>query len=187
MSAVRGSLRHKPRMAGGEAMLMNSLIFYFFALLAVASAILMVTRRNILHSAVFFVATLVATAGIYLQLEAEFLFAVQLLLFAGAIAVLFLFAIMLTNLRVSAPLPSFNRRKFVALAFAVALAVECAFAIFARRGSLGVPVVPPMPAANTEAVASRLFSHFMLPLEITAILLLVAMFGAALMVKRNAE
>ncbi|MGB6391947.1 MAG: NADH-quinone oxidoreductase subunit J, partial [Candidatus Acidiferrales bacterium] len=182
-----GSPRHQPRMAGGEAMLMNSLIFYFFALWAVASAILMVTRRNVVHSAVFFVATLVATAGIYLQLEAEFLFAVQLLLFAGGIAVVFLFAIMLTNLRVSAPLPPFNRRKFVAIAFAVILAAECGFAIFARRGSLGVSVVPQMPAANTEAVASRLFSHFMLPLEITAILLLAAMLGAALMVKGQTE
>src|ERR1700730_7844200 len=89
-------------------------VFYFFALLAVASAIMMVTRRNIIHSAVYLITTLLATAGIFLQLDAEFLFVVQIILYVGGIMVLFVFVIMLVNLDVSLRLVQFNHQRFVA-------------------------------------------------------------------------
>ena len=82
-------------------MILNQILFYFFALLAIGSAILMVTRRNIVHSAVFLISTLLATAGIFLQLQAEFLFVVQIILYVGGIMVLFIFVIMLVNLDVA--------------------------------------------------------------------------------------
>src|ERR1700743_1182877 len=93
---------------------LNSLLFYFFSALAVASAILMVTRRNIVHGAVFLITTLLATAGIFLQLQAEFLFIVQVILYVGGIMVLFVFVIMLVNLDVSMRQVQFNRQWFVA-------------------------------------------------------------------------
>src|ERR1700731_5161404 len=89
-------------------------VFYFFAALAVASAILMVTRRNIVHGAVFLITTLLATAGIFLQLDAEFLFVVQIILYVGGIMVLFVFVIMLVNLDVSMRLVQFNHPRFLA-------------------------------------------------------------------------
>ena len=75
--------------------MLDQIIFYFFAALAVLSAILVVTRRNVVQSAIFLITALLATAGIFLQLHAEFLFIVQVILYAGGIMVLFLFVIML--------------------------------------------------------------------------------------------
>ena len=83
--------------------------FYFFAALAVMSAILVVTARNAVHSAIFLVTALLATAGIFLQLHAEFLFIVQVILYVGGIMVLFVFVIMLVNLDVAARQTQFNR------------------------------------------------------------------------------
>ena len=76
-------------------MTFDTIIFYFFAALAVVSAIVMITRRSAVHSAVFLITTLLATAGLFLQLEAEFLFVVQIILYVGGIMVLFLFVICL--------------------------------------------------------------------------------------------
>jgi len=64
--------------------MLNAVMFLFFTALAITSAILMVTRRNIVHGAVFLITTLLATAGIFLQLQAEFLFVVQIILYVGA-------------------------------------------------------------------------------------------------------
>ena len=103
---------------------LNQALFIFFALLAVASAILMVTRRNIVHGAVFLITTLLSTAGIFLLLQAEFLFIVQVILYVGGIMVLFVFVIMLVNLDVSMRQVQFNRQWFVAGALALVLAAQ---------------------------------------------------------------
>ncbi len=81
--------------------MLDQIVFYFFAALAVISAVLVVTRRNIVQCAIFLITALLATAGIFLQLHAEFLFIVQVILYAGGIMVLFVFVIMLINLDVS--------------------------------------------------------------------------------------
>jgi NADH-quinone oxidoreductase subunit J len=165
---------------------LNSMLFYFFSALAVGSAILMVTRRNIVHAAVFLITTLLATAGIFLQLQAEFLFIVQVLLYVGGIMVLFVFVIMLVNLDVSMRLVQFNRQWFVAGALALVLAAQVLFAVWAGRTSLRLPAMQvDISPKNTEAVADALFSKYMLPFEIASILLLVAMIGAVVMAKRR--
>jgi NADH-quinone oxidoreductase subunit J len=167
---------------------LNNILFYFFSILAVGSAVLMVTRRNIVHSAVFLITTLLATAGIFLQLQAEFLFIVQVILYVGGIMVLFVFVIMLVNLDVSMLLGQFNRQWFVAGALSLVLAAQVLFALWMGHTSLHLPEpASTMAAKNTEAVADALFSHFMLPFEIASILLLVAMVGAVVMAKRRAE
>lgn len=165
---------------------LNSMLFYFLGALAVGSAILMVTRRNIVHAAVFLITTLLATAGIFLQLQAEFLFIVQVLLYVGGIMVLFVFVIMLVNLDVSMRLVQFNRQWFVAGALALVLAAQVLFAVWAGRTSLRLPAMQvDISPKNTEAVADALFSKYMLPFEIASILLLVAMIGAVVMAKRR--
>jgi NADH-quinone oxidoreductase subunit J len=165
---------------------LNSVLFYFFSALAIASAILMVTRRNIVHAAVFLISTLLATAGIFLQLQAEFLFIVQVILYVGGIMVLFVFVIMLVNLDVSMRLVQFNRQWFVAGALALVLAVQFLFAIWSGRTALRLPAMQAeISPKNTEAVADALFSKYMLPFEIASILLLVAMIGAVVMAKRR--
>src|ERR1700735_4950489 len=101
--------------------MLDLILFYFFAALAVVSAILVVTRRNAVQSAIFLVTSLLATAGIFLTLNAEFLFIVQIILYAGGIMVLFVFVIMLVNLGVALHQVQFNRQWFVALVLALVL------------------------------------------------------------------
>lgn len=166
---------------------MYSALFYFFSVLAIASAVLMVTRRNIVHGAVFLITTLLATAGIFLQLQAEFLFVVQIILYVGGIMVLFVFVIMLVNLDVSLRLVQFNRMKFVSTILAIVLAGHLFAAFWITRNSLnlgprGEAIVEPH---NTESIGQALFQHYMLPFEIASILLLVAMIGAVVMAKRK--
>src|ERR1700684_2347437 len=103
---------------------LDSISFYFFATLAVISAILVVTRRNAVHSAIFLVTALLATAGIFLQLHAEFLFIVQVILYVGGIMVLFIFVIMLVNLDVALHQMRFRRQRFVAGVLALALGAQ---------------------------------------------------------------
>jgi NADH-quinone oxidoreductase subunit J len=163
----------------------DKFLFGFFAALAVTGAILMVTRRNIIHGAVFLITTLLATAGIFLILSAEFLFVVQIILYVGGIMVLFVFVIMLVNLDVAMRLVQFNHQRFVAGTLALVLAAQVAFAFWAGRGLLPQAIRQPMPLKNTEAVGNALFQHYMLPFEIASILLLVAMVGAVVMAKRR--
>jgi NADH-quinone oxidoreductase subunit J len=171
--------------------MLDSFLFYCFAGIAVVSAILMVTRKNVVHSAIFLITSLLATAGIFLQLRAEFLFIVQIILYVGGIMVLFVFVIMLVNLDTALQQMQFARQKWVALAVALALAGQVGF-MFWTSGKMpgqGLPVLTAMSAdklpANSEAVARSLFDAYLLPFEIASVLLLVAMIGAVVMAKKR--
>jgi NADH-quinone oxidoreductase subunit J len=165
---------------------LNSILFYFFAALAVVSAILMVTRRNVVHGAVYLITALLATAGVFLLLQAEFLFITQVILYVGGIMVLFVFVIMLVNLDVSLLQYQFNRQRFVASVLALALAAQLFVVMKMGQTSLFSQArAPEVLPKNTEAVADALFGRFMLPFEIASILLLVAMIGAVVMAKRR--
>jgi len=170
--------------------MLDLVVFYFFAGLALVSAILVVTMRNAVHSAIFLVAALLATAGIFLSLRAEFLFVVQIILYAGGIMVLFVFVIMLVNLDVALHQVQFNRHWLVALLLALVLGAEVAVAIaMSRQGAQGIQTIAAAPAValepNTERIALGLFHTYMLPFELASILLLVAMIGAVVMSKRK--
>lgn len=168
-------------------MLFNEVIFYLFAAMAIVSAILVVTRRNAVQSAIFLVTALLATAGIFLNLNAEFLFIVQVILYAGGIMVLFVFVIMLVNLDVALHQVQFNRQWFVALIISAVLAAQVVAAIAVSRRSLYAmaPAAPETLEPNTERIAFSLFHTYMLPFELASILLLVAMVGAVVMAKKR--
>ena len=171
--------------------MLDQVIFYFFAAIAVVSAILTVTRRNTVHSAVFLITALLATAGIFLQLGAEFLFIVQIILYVGGIMVLFVFVIMLVNLDVAVRQLQFARQKWVALLISLALAAQVGLMLWStgKMPGQGVPVLSAVPAdklpPNSEEVAKGLFSSYLLPFEIASVLLLVAMIGAVVMAKKR--
>src|SRR6266498_350710 len=95
---------------------MDTAFFYFFALLVLGGAILTITRRSAIHSAICLIVSLIGVAGLYLLQKAEFLFAVQIILYIGGIMVLFLFVIMLVNLDEQAKERQFNGQWWVALA-----------------------------------------------------------------------
>jgi len=171
--------------------MLDSIIFYFFAGVAVLSAALMVTRRNAIHSAVFLITTLLATAGIFLQLRAEFLFIAQIILYVGGIMVLFIFVIMLVRLDVAVHHIRFRLQKFVAFLVALVLALELVVILVLAgklpggglfvQGSAPADKLPP----NSEELAKSLFSSYLLPFEIASVLLLVAMVGAVVMAKNR--
>jgi NADH-quinone oxidoreductase subunit J len=167
--------------------MLDQIVFYFFAALAVGSAIQVVTRRNVVQCAIFLVTSLLATAGIFLQLHAEFLFIVQVILYAGGIMVLFVFVIMLINLDVSLHQLQFNRQWWLGLVLALVLGAELTIAIAVGRS--GLPLGEPAPATtlepSTQLVGRVLFGEYMLPFEMASILLLVAMIGAVVMAKKK--
>lgn len=172
--------------------MLDKALFYIFGGITVISAALVVTRRNAVHSAVFLVTALLATAGIFLTLRAEFLFIVQIILYAGGIMVLFVFVIMLVNLDVALQQIQFSRQKWVALLVAVALGAQVGVMFWsAGRLKAGNLLLPPAPAGerlppNSESVAQSLFGTYLLPFEIASLLLLVAMIGAVVMAKKKA-
>ena len=167
--------------------MIDQIVFYFFAALAVGSAIQVVTRRNVVQCAIFLVTSLLATAGIFLQLHAEFLFIVQVILYAGGIMVLFVFVIMLINLDVSLHQMQFNRQWWLGLLLALVLGAQLTIAI--AVGRKGLPLGEAAPASalepSTQLVGRVLFGEYMLPFEIASILLLVAMIGAVVMAKKK--
>jgi len=164
----------------------NLILFYFFAGLAVLGGVLVVTMRNAVHSAVFLITSLLATAGLYLTLNAEFLFVVQIILYVGGIMVLFVFVIMLVNLDVALHQVQFNRQTWVAGLLSFALLAELLAAFALSRSSSGAPSVPAVTVeGNTEQIGRLLFQNYVIPFEIASILLLVALVGAVVMGKKR--
>src|SRR3984885_5683938 len=167
--------------------MLDQIAFYFFATLAVVSAILVVTRRNVVQSAIFLITALLATAGIFLTLHAEFLFIVQVILYAGGIMVLFVFVIMLINMAVSLHLIQFNNQWKVAFLAALAVGAEITVALAVGRSHMAFGEAAPASALepSTQLVGKVLFNEYMLPFEVASILLLVAMIGAVVMAKKK--
>jgi NADH-quinone oxidoreductase subunit J len=168
-------------------MLIDTVFFYLFALLTLGGALLTITRRNAVHSAISLIVSLLGVAGLYLLQHAEFLFAVQIVLYVGGIMVLFLFVIMLVNLDQMAKERQFNRQWMVALAAVVAVGVEIGYFFYRGQDSFKLSeMVPPAPTmGNTEMLADVLFRDYLLPFEIASILLLVAVVGSVVMAKKR--
>ena len=158
--------------------------FYLFGLIAIASALLFVTRQSPVAAALWLVNTMFALAGLYVMLDAQFVGAIQVLVYAGAIMVVFLFVVMLLNLGTT-DLPDFrsNRLRFGAGAVAIVMLAEL---LVLSRGDLPVIAPDAVPTANVVApVAQLLFTEHLLAFEITSILLLVAVVGAVVLAKRT--
>ena len=153
------------------------LIFYFFAALATVGGVMMITRKNAVHSAVYLVLTFVAIAAIYVQLGADFLFAVQVLVYAGGILVLFLFVIMLVNLEEPRRF-SGGRMRLATCAVMTLLLFGILASAFARSTPKALAAAVPAAEGNLQAVGVSLYTDFILPFEVVSVLLLVAMIGA---------
>jgi NADH-quinone oxidoreductase subunit J len=168
----------------------DAIFFYIFATMTLGGGILTITRRNAVHSAVSLIVSLLGAAGLYLLQRAEFLFAVQIILYIGGIMLLFLFVIMLVNLDEAAKQPQFNRQWWLAIACVAGIAIEVAYFLFRGVGSFpwGKPAEAPLhpaTAGNTEVIADVLFTEYLLPFEIASVLLLVAIVGSVYMAKKD--
>ncbi|HKP46892.1 MAG TPA: NADH-quinone oxidoreductase subunit J [Pyrinomonadaceae bacterium] len=164
---------------------MSVLLFILFAGLAIGSAIAMVSQRNPLYSAISLIGVFVALAAIYVTLAAPFIAAVQIIVYAGAIMVLVIFVIMLLN--VEHEEPRHRRLRFLvpaALVMAAVMIGETAFILYSVQTAS-----PPGPhtlsdVGLTYSIGEGLFTRYVLPFEVTSILLLMAIVGAMSLARR---
>jgi NADH-quinone oxidoreductase subunit J len=164
-------------------MALPDILFYAFAFLALACASLVILSRNPVNSAMFLVLTIASLAGLFVLLNAFFLAAIQILVYAGAVMVLFLFVIMLLDLKAE------QRRKIKTFGLIGGLvSVGAIAAIFLRALFVtkpGVNLDAPAAIGDTIALGKILFTKFLLPFEIVSVLLLVAMVGVILLSKKD--
>jgi NADH-quinone oxidoreductase subunit J len=162
--------------------LMLAFLFILFAGMAVGCALAMVAQRNPLYSAISLIGVFVSLACLYIMLAAPFIAAVQVIVYAGAIMVLVVFVIMLLNVEHEERRPT--RLKFLvplAVVLAAVLIAEVAFVLVTVR-DFGTPV---SNVGLTHSIGSSLFTIYLLPFEITSILLLMAMVGAMTLAQRG--
>ncbi len=147
--------------------------------------ILVITRRNAVHSALALIMTLLAQAALYLMLYAPFVAGVQIILYAGGIMVLFLFVIMLVSIERTVKERQFNQQWLVGIAAAGALG-GLFIAVYTRGPALFVDRSQPIAEAqNTQNVGTMLYGQYMFSFEIASLLLLVAIIGAVVMAKKR--
>jgi len=166
-------------------------IFWVFAPVSVASAIAMLMMRNAVHSALFLIVNLFCLAVFYLVLDAPFLFAVQIIVYAGAIMVLFLFVIMLLGVdRTDDLRERLVAQRPLAVLLAAGFVLEIVFAVragigFSRHAPAGFDVVN--RGGNARALARVLFRDYFFPFEVTSILLIIAAIAAMVLAQRKAR
>ncbi len=164
---------------------MATLVFFYFAAIILVTAALVVALRNPIYSALSLLVMFFHVAGLYVTLHAEFLAAIQIIVYAGAILVLYLFVVMLLNVKRD---ERYHRQGPVVLFLGAVLLTE----VILLAASRGVTVAPPGPAAegervmgNTESIGEALYSTYLFPFEIASLILLVAMIGAVLLSKKG--
>jgi NADH-quinone oxidoreductase subunit J len=166
--------------------------FYLFGIIAVASALLFVTRKSPVAAALWLVNTMAALAALYVMLDAQFIGAIQVLVYAGAIMVVFLFVIMLLNLGQASELSDARGLGGKLVAGLVGLAILAMIFAMTRANSPESLRLPPGYVANEVAtygaiqpVAGPLFHEYLLAFEITSVLLLAAIVGAVALARRR--
>ena len=161
---------------------MIPILFFFFAGLAIASALLMVTHKNPVYCAIFLIITFFALAGLYFLLGAQFLSVVQVIVYAGAIMVLFVFVIMLLNLSEEVRLPAGRRfQSGFGIVFAAILGVQL-LVIAAAGTRVFARLSGDTPVSGTvERLGATLFSTYLYPFEIASVLLLTGIVGAIIL------
>ncbi len=168
--------------------MVDTIFFYVFALMVLGGGVLTITRRSAVHSALWLIVALLGTAGLFLLRGAEFLFAVQIVLYIGGVVLLILFVVMLVNLDETADKRRFHRQWGIVLACAVVVGAEMVFVFRSGLDVFQLPAVTAgsgIPEGNTERLADALFSEYLLPFEIASVLLLVAVVGSVVMAKKR--
>jgi NADH-quinone oxidoreductase subunit J len=159
--------------------------FYLFAAIMLVGGVLVITRKNPVHSALALIVTLLAQAAIYLMLYAPFVAGVQIILYAGGIMVLFLFVIMLVSIDRSMKERQFNSQWVVGTIAAILLG-GLFIAVYIRGTSIFPEhALPVVESDNTQKIATLLYGQYMFAFEIASLLLLVAIIGAVVMAKKK--
>jgi NADH-quinone oxidoreductase subunit J len=167
--------------------MVNKLIFLYFAAVCLTSAILMITRRNPVHSVMFMLLLFFHIAGMFVLLNAEFLAAVQLLVYAGAILILYLFVVMLLHVDKESSSARANKFWPGMVVFGALIAVELVLLI--SRGTFPAAIDQTMRLAGTgvRELGEVLYKQYLVPFEIASIILLVGLVGAVMLAKKDVK
>jgi NADH-quinone oxidoreductase subunit J len=169
----------------------STIIFFVFAAAAVLSALNILLQRNPLYSALSLIVTLLSLSALYLTLHAEFIAVIQIVVYAGAIMVLFIFVIMLLN--VPAAQPQIEKQKglrYLAIPFAGVLIAETFYVVLSlpKRSMPSVPAGTEAQAIGTTwSIGTSLFTDYLLPFEVTSVLILMAVVGAMVLARREGD
>ncbi|HKV41037.1 MAG TPA: NADH-quinone oxidoreductase subunit J [Blastocatellia bacterium] len=168
---------------------MEKALFIVFAILAVASAVSIVAQRNPLYSALSLIGTLASLSALYVTLHAQFLAAIQIIVYAGAIMVLFVFVIMLLNLPShEAEVAKHKWLRYLAAPFGATLLIE-AYYVLRSVPDLASRTVGEGGKAvgTTHSIGLGLFTAYLLPFEVTSVLIMMAVVGALVLARREGD
>ncbi|MGH7262687.1 MAG: NADH-quinone oxidoreductase subunit J family protein [Candidatus Rokuibacteriota bacterium] len=163
-------------------MSLEAAAFWGLAVVLLASSLAVVLSRNLFHSVLYLALALVTTAGVFLLLQAEFLAAVQILLYAGGVITIVVFAIVVTERLVGERLTQTNRG--IATGALVSVTVLIATVMFVSRAKLP-RIAPPFAGDLTQAIGRELLTRFVLPFELLAVLFLAALLGAIFFARKE--
>lgn len=167
--------------------MLEEIFFYVLGVVFIASAILTITRRNSVVSAMYLILNFLCLAGLYLTLNAQFIAIIQIIVYAGAIMVLFLFVIMLLNLGDERKLAEgISLRKVIGGGLALVLLMEIIYIIMsAGSGFPDKDLERAVSIGTIEAIGKELFTTFLFPFEVTSLLLTAAIVGAVVLARRK--
>jgi len=162
------------------------IFFYMFALVLIASAVMVVTARQPVASVLFLILCFFNAAGLFLLIGAEFLAFIMLIVYVGAVAVLFLFVVMMLDVRGPEDRPSLKSQLPLGLGVGGALCVELIVAVWSWPAAKVIQAGSPTETVeNTRALGRVLYTHFAYPFEVSGLVLLVAMIGAITLTLRK--
>jgi len=162
-------------------------IFYLFSAVTLISAVAVVTVRNPIYSALFLILAFFSSAATWVLLEAEFLGVVLVLVYVGAVMVLFLFVIMMLDIQIDTLKEGFIRYLPVGLLVAIAVAAEMILVVKSDVFKVDIPAPAPLGVSNTEALGEVLYTEYVFPFEVAAIILVVAIIAAIVLTLRRRE
>ena len=166
-------------MGGAE----TGIVFYILAAVIIISGLLVVSLKNIFHCALFLILCLFCVAGIYVLLDAEFLAAAQVLIYVGAVAVLIIFAVMLTTDLAKGKIKMHSENPFVSFLVCGLFAVTSILLI--SRTDVWNYATKPLVGDNITSIGKYLMTKFMLPFEVVSVLLLAALIGAIVLARKE--
>ena len=163
---------------------MEIYFFLFFAIIAVVSSVAMILQRNPIYCVLLLIMVMISIAGLYLMLDAQFVAIIQIVVYAGAIMVLFLFVIMLLNLSREEG-GTLRIQKPLSVLLTVLLFLPVAAVVMSYAGGGTAPDESPAGFGEVEQIGSLLFTKYLLPVEIAAVLLLIAIVGAVVLTRKG--
>jgi NADH-quinone oxidoreductase subunit J len=170
-------------------MSITEILFYAFAAVLVVAAIGVITARNPVHAALFLVFAFFNSAILWLLMEAEFLAIVLVLVYVGAVMVLFLFVVMMLDINVAQMREGFTRYAPLGVLVAVIVVIEIASVVWVKNlGRVGAEAAPSLAVdgySNTQALGELLYTKYLLPFELAAVILLVAIVAAISLTMRH--